>query len=455
MNLDCFDVIVLGAGPAGLVAAMSSVTDNLRVAIIDAPDLNLRNVDSQTTIPKVELYSNVGGNTRYWGGQIAYFSIDELHTFVESAGISLNEVEKLQNEMREVAKSLGLAFDLENKYYDIFQEKYIFNFKHVYSTYVKSLDITKLFGIQNLLKRQTIELIQGKVKKLSIYDGRCTGILMSDENYLKVNSNQAVFIALGAIGSTELLMRSLPEVASKFLHPMVDHPHGYVAAFKTKRASDVYRRTHFKVDSKSFKRKFLMKSTDTKSAGIAELHYEFYEHSFPNITRVPLNKFEAVMQLLNRFSLKFFRVPISRPRLIWVWVQIEQLPSSRNLPRFGKNNVIEFPFGLSEMDLKLIEEFQSILITEIESAGLELVWRADSEYVANHFEGAYHPSGSLPMNINSEISLVAPYGSFKQVQNLFIASSATWPKPSWVNPTFMLIIFAKFVYREMRQKLFE
>lgn len=453
MELENFDVIVLGAGPAGLTIAADCVANNLKVAIIDAQDLNLRKTFACFELPKIKVKSSIGGTTRYWGGQVAYFCDHDLDRFLHSAGIPQSEARVLIDEMRDLAKLLDLPFDQNNIYHEVFKENPFLNLRSVYSTYTKSLNIANIIKIESLLENDLITLINGNIKKIQIEEGHCTGLFLSDNTFLGLKASQALCIALGTFGSTEVLMQSLPESKLKFLRPIVDHPHGYIAAFIIKRNSKLYKKTTFKIASNRFKRKFHIYSNQTHTAGIAELHFDYFGDFYPNLLNIKLGRSEKFIRKLNRVFSKVFRFAFLKPKLIWVWLQIEQSSQSQNLPSLNKNSTVDFSIGLSPPDYKVIGDFQSTFVSEIKDAGYELAWQANSSHIGETFQGAFHPSGSFPMNTSDTLSLITPYGRVNEVNNLFIASSATWPISSWVNPTFMIMVFARMVHKEIHSFL--
>ncbi len=453
MNLESFDLIVLGAGPVGMTLASNSADEKIRIAVIDTPDLNISNGFRGSNKPDLKVESLVGGSARYWGGQIAYFSHRDLAKALALADFSIESIDFIVNEMRALADQLSLPFDSDNVYSNYFSEDRMLNSRQVYSTYTASLDISKLLGVDSLMQKRKFSLLNGKVKELQILNGLCNGLVLDDDSFVEVLPRQTVCIALGGLGSTELIMRTFPEQARKEIRPLVDHPHGYVAAFRSKKGGIFHRRTTLKIGSHVFKRKIELKSEKTDSSGIAELHYDYFGTFFPEILCVQLSRREKLVLQLNRLFLKFLRLPIALPSLVWVWIQIEQFPDPQNTPKLGEDGRFEVSMKIGPKDLLVIEEFQSRLVSEISKDGFELAWIATRDEIASTFTGAYHPSGSFPMNSNPKRSLVAPFGRFHNIDNLFIASSASWTHAGWVNPTFMLMVFARLVYREIQSYL--
>ena len=71
MNSREFKLVILGAGPSGLTIAANSLQQGIRTLIIDSRDLSLQRLFSKTLLPRENVRSAIGGNCRYWGGQIA------------------------------------------------------------------------------------------------------------------------------------------------------------------------------------------------------------------------------------------------------------------------------------------------------------------------------------------------------------------------------------------------
>jgi choline dehydrogenase-like flavoprotein len=175
---------------------------------------------------------------------------------------------------------------------------------------------------------------------------------------------------------------------------------------------------------------------------------------FPDRIRISLSLIESVIQYLNRLTLKLFRKCFFSPKIYWAWLQTEQyadetFEKSRNL------RTQESSEPLSSVDLEIIYSTKARFIEAMESYGFQLIWEIQDKNIISEFSDAFHPSGSLKMSTKLDNTSILPIGKVQEVDNLFISSAATWPIAGWINPTFMLMVFARLVQREISRFIAE
>jgi GMC oxidoreductase len=456
MNSREFKLVILGAGPSGLTIAANSLQQGIRTLIIDSRDLSLQRLFSKTILPRENVRSAIGGNCRYWGGQIAYMTHEDLLFFQREAGLDDQCLQDIKKEMRLLANELSIPFSASNTYENYFVEQKYLNTNLVYSTYVDDLDVSKLLHLQNSSSSGMLEILQGEISSLIIEGDSCTGIQLNDGSVISLGATTAVCIALGTVQSTALLKKVPGLVKLKEPPRIVDHPHGYVAAFTLKKGIAFYKQPLIYCQGRKFKRKFLL---ETHREGkvistIFELHYDFMGNFFPDRIRISLSLIESVIQYLNRLTLKLFRKCFFSPKIYWAWLQTEQyadetFEKSRNL------RTQESSEPLSSVDLEIIYSTKARFIEAMESYGFQLIWEIQDKNIISEFSDAFHPSGSLKMSTKLDNTSILPIGKVQEVDNLFISSAATWPIAGWINPTFMLMVFARLVQREISRFIAE
>lgn len=453
MKLSSFELIVLGAGPSGLTVASAAARSGIRTLVIDSPDLSLKTSFPKSEPPGLVIRSKLGGNSRYWGGQIAYMSHSFQKQFAKSANLNVEQIEAINEEMFSLSSELSLPFDSENIFETLFEESKLLPFAYVYSTYLRNLNISELLEIDMLVETGCLSFLEAEIDNLSIFENTCSGVLLKDGTELKFNPNSAVCVALGTNRTTELFLAKKDFFGDFLFFPLVDHPHGYIAAFAFDNNIKIHKDPTLRKAGQLFKRKFMIRSEINGSEGIVELHYDHFGNFFPHLLTIKLSLFRHIKQLLNKLFLRFFGRNLFNPEVLWAWMQIEQNRSLQLPKRMNEVDSTCLHSNLTEIDVQDIQSMQNQFISAMQTNGFRLIWKAEEDHLLANFQDAFHPSGTLSMSSNSEDVLVAPFGQIRSVKNLFVASAATWPMPSWVNPTFLIMTFARLVYREIRSYL--
>lgn len=83
------------------------------------------------------------------------------------------------------------------------------------------------------------------------------------------------------------------------------------------------------------------------------------------------------------------------------------------------------------------------------ASGFQLLWKAEVYDICNLFNDAFHPSGTLEAIKKTNQRVAESFGKVGRVENLFVSSASTWPVASWINPTFMLMVFARLIGQEI------
>src|SRR5690625_4448395 len=94
-----YDVIIIGGGPAGLMAAISASEQGAKTALIDKGDKLGRKLtisgggrcNVTNAKPRDELIRNIPGNGRFLHGALAHFDNQSIISFFEGLGIKLKE----------------------------------------------------------------------------------------------------------------------------------------------------------------------------------------------------------------------------------------------------------------------------------------------------------------------------------------------------------------------------
>jgi len=162
-----YDVIVIGGGPAGLMAAIAAGEKNKKVLLIDKGDKLGKKLaisgggrcNVTNRLPINELVEHIPGNGRFLYSAFSIFNNEDIIVFFEKLGVHLKEEDH------------GRMFPVSN------------NAQSVVNSLLKQLD-----------KLQVEVRVNSPVKEVKYNDGRVTGItLHSGEHILTKN----VIIAVG------------------------------------------------------------------------------------------------------------------------------------------------------------------------------------------------------------------------------------------------------------------
>ena len=447
MKADQNRSIILGGGPSGLMVAKTLAERNIRTLIIDFPNLSLQTFLPGTQAFKHQHRSELGGNCKYWGGQVAYMTELDLQLFVNLAGLDIEQLAKIKNEMEQLSTEISLPFDINNKYHEIIDESSFLNIETFYSTYVNNLNILELLEINHFLENDMIAIQRAEVLGIEIEDGYCSKIILKDMDNLVVQRNTPVCVALGTTKSTELLV-SVPEICQNFKrYSPSDHPHGYVAAFTCEKKNAFYRSPVVNARGQKFKRKFLLDSDVSETKGLVELHYDYNGSFFPDFVAIDSSLIKSVRSLVNRILLRLTGRARSYPEIFWAWVQVEKTRDF--LSNTVEANSLESKGRLNSLDIGNIVSIQEKFISLMNASGFQLLWKAEVNDICNFFSDAFHPSGTLESIEKTNQRVAESFGKVGRVENLFVSSACTWPVSSWTNPTFMLMVFARLIGREI------
>ncbi len=135
---------------------------------------------------------------------------------------------------------------------------------------------------------------------------------------------------------------------------------------------------------------------------------------------------------------------VPRGARVELHISAEQLPvnSIRLAPEhdsFGMPRVI-IDWRISPEELRTIHEFRKLLCKLWQPAWGEITWRelGDPEAYLPHIRDTFHMMGGARMGTDEHSSVVDPNLKVHGVENLYIASCATYPSGGSSNPTFTL-----------------
>lgn len=440
-----YDVIVLGFGPAGMAAASKASELGYRVLVLTAAESSTRKLQEWSKPDLSIRYNGIGGQSNVWGAQIAFPDTVDLREFAQSCQAAPNYVHEYLKESAELKCVLDLPeshdLPLEMK-----AKSDLKRFQIKYSTYLKSTNLLKSFDF----KKGNVDISIGvNILSLNLVNSRME--INTNQGVLHLLPNQYSVICLGAIESTALLLRSELKKVNDLGHNLQDHPHGYLMEIESLGKLRIRRCAVLRGKTRRFKRKLEYRNSVGDRSAVVEIHMDLkhFGNKGTNLVQRSLNVVrDNATFFINALLLRLFNsapLPFAHLR---IWVQINQDRNPRNRIYIA-NGTINVDWGLDERDLHFIREIQLNLKDEFEKLGIRVKSLSTIPEIEGQFESAYHPSGTIPSNKNPACSIVNEYGILHSNSKIAVASTATWNRTGWHNPTFMLMVLTRMTVEKL------
>ena len=436
--MENYDVIVIGGGPIGLIAAKEALRQNKKVLIIHKPENQEHHYSPDlSALPKEELDKarGIGGTANAWHGQamrfprqyfIDHFKDSKYWTYERYLQIS-----------KEIEKIFGLKIenDNETKYFSQIKKRIPKNAKIMLKVaYVprKIRNWNELFADE--LKNKKLDILKESVFSLSIQESWISSINTVSGKKIHFTKSTLVVLAANALGNIEILMNTENTNATFFPgigYEFFDHPHAITQSIKPEGDINFLGST-FKYPMRSMfrikiKKKFVV-FKGNQEIGVFELH-PVYSNLLEN---------NLLMKIIQKIVLVIFRKQVIRPDKIEVWVQIEKSNKGINKKRgrafYIDAGKLHWSYEISAEDLRRFHEITEEAIGMLEMNGFKL----ESSFKRNEAldpKTAFHPSGGIEVGYNLQKYSFDYEGLSNKHKNLMVGGSATIGTGSWVNPT--------------------
>ena len=434
------EVIVLGAGPAGLSACLAAVEAEKRVLLIDQGKGYLNYFSTDDHYPLDQAVGGIGGTAKAWGAQCGTFSEIDERDWLSSVGTrTFNEIEKGISRM---GSYLKLPIRKHNAY--MFLERKL----------RKSLDSDRSFGLAHTIYSQSknfkvifsklinsyfFNYIEGTVLKLSTDNGtQIKQIVLTDGKTLDV-AKKKVVVALGAIATTRLIQNtSLPSI--KVNAEVLDHPQAYVMNINGY-IPWIYRKNiYFKSGNSHFKRKITYFEDGRQI--IFELHTDIGNlRKFFSLLRYNVGATRLILHyIVNYIGLKFLRTTLTSECKHSIWIQTNQLPI--NTMRGEQDCLQPLNWSLDSNTLLFIKHSARKYAEFLTSIGVEGIELLSTERILESLSHSFHPSGTLELSNSVSGQLARQLGRIDSQSNFIVTSSALFPHSGWINPTLIIMGFS-------------
>jgi choline dehydrogenase-like flavoprotein len=434
--IENIDVVIIGAGPAGLASCFTALQENKKILVIDAGETALQLYASTQFDERFDgrLTGGLGGAAKIWGAQSGFLDKSTLQEWRQVIGVKNEFIDSLDKAREEMNELLEIAVRPDN-FYEIKKEnklrqlssKYGLNLRH--TIYPKNGNIE--WHWRKIINNPNIELMfNERLTKILHQDSN--NVVLSFESGLTLELGSAkLILAAGTVSTTEIILRSYPNESKQFGIGMKlqDHPCGIVAGYVGKGNKQLVKGQILNSKYGTLKRKYEYRSI--RASGVVELQYELNYKSPSTIEKLKAN--------LNKLSQYFFKRLIVMPPKVNLWVQIEQMPEN-SLSLDGVTGRLISSWNCDENDLSAFKEIFKAAHEMLISEGFTIIDEPD--FTQFKPTQAFHPSGTISMSTNPELGFVNEHGIIHKNKQIQIASAAIFPSPSWVNPTFLIMSLA-------------
>lgn len=430
MGFDDFDLLILGAGPAGMSSALAGLRAGKRILILDSGPNDGKYYHVRDRVNIRAPIGGILGISSVWGGQLVMPTTRDLENF--SSHSNKQVISRLMNGINSIKEYLNIDLNLDNKYPEISRnfspEKY-HPFDLIYSTYLPTLNLKSYF--QDVIDSPLVTILETKISWLSI-DKHFNLLSVGLEDGIQIQTQEKkVIVALGALESARLILKS--NTVTRRV-PVLDHPQGYILSLRGKGSKELRTPNLLKFRGRDFRRKFLY--SNSRREGVIEFH-ENLNLDLKLFFKSPLVVFRRIInRATKKLGLRYLFVPDE----FLVWVQIDQVPNENSYIEL-KDGAFNESWSVGTCDLEFIEEIEIQVRTLAKKINLEV--HAEETLSLNRclfpkFDHAYHPSSTLFSSDSSE-TLLLRFGKFENSSNFAIASSAIFPTSGWLNPTLFIM----------------
>lgn len=416
INNKMYDAIVLGRGPLGVYTSKFLSEQNIKVLNIDAGkrQSKLKN--------KTFVNSNVN-----WRGIEQMPSLDSSVSPYSWTGAcmgwpkeDLDILPIKQKELTQSEKSINNFFDISNFDFGSNLPTYKLNYENENLVYAKVIKDVQLLKIQSKLDNsKNYTLLDNTVAHQIKFDNNNISIICRDSD----TSEEAVYYAnklylcLGGVENTRLLLQSSElNINRNFLgNNLSDHlalPVAKVLSF------------NFQEDRNSFD--YIPEDANF--------------HLWPKL--VDRNN----LSNKKRFSgyTTEFKKLIYKLGTYYLNVYTEKVENkSTNISLNNEN--LQINFYVDEKDLSCIDNATKSVTSTLRKNGLKIPYRKISnDDILQNIDTGKHPSGTTKMSLAPDDGVVNKYSQLWKHDNIFVFGSSTFPKSSYIHPTFPALSFANY-----------
>lgn len=437
--VNSFDLIVIGAGPAGLAGATKALKLKKRVLLLDWGEHIEPHYSALQKTDRDHLVGGLGGTARVWGGQFGLMSAEDEFNWRIEGKFNDEFFRDLKSELSTWLNELGfMEIEIEKELAGHYPQ-----FRETFTIIPENSSVFEIFD--TAINDSNLTYLPNK-KLLYIEDVCQSSRKLYFEDETVELSNTPILIALGCIQSTEVIIKSLKSnqypIESTIGSYLADHPSKFGGAYKIHTKG---RKLPPELFGNSRKKKFEFVDFNSKTGYFQSGIFEIRKTVSPLILN-PANQgfFSRVNLAAILFKLLGIRMLSEKIRtILHIWFQIEQHRNENSKVIFTDEGV-QSNWELGHEDLELFEKLEKYAQREMEQYSVKLL-KINEPEVPDTIEQAFHPSGTIPVTSATKIGIVNQYGKTEYLNNVWVASSANFPTSGWVNPSLMIMSYAGVV----------
>jgi hypothetical protein len=434
-----YDVVIIGAGPTGLIAAKESLKYKKKVLLIDKgnegnyPYLPFFSLAIEEKILSERL-GGIGGTSNSWHGQGLKFPKKYFENyFLDSKFWSYSRYLELA---KQVEKIFGMNINESNKTIKFRRlRKKISSIKNItlqvshIPSYLPSWK--KIFS--SVLKNRDLVYLKDEVDYLLMDENKVSRIVLKSRNNIEICNSTLVVLSTNALGNIKILLKS--EEMNSLRFPgigmdLYDHPHLEALKFgisgNRMLMTNTFSYLPLKVFRIKLKKKFVVEHEE-EEIGIFEINLKYKEN----------NGLTLFMRIYHKILRVLFGYSFRSPEYVSVWIQIEQknngYKQKDRIFALEKNELL-WKFEMNNEDHNRFKIISRAAIEMLSSNGFKL-----KENLLNNskpfYRTAAHPSGTVSVGYDPKLHTFNFEGLSNIYQNLMISGSAIIGTGSWVNPT--------------------
>ena len=434
-----YDVVIVGAGPTGLIAAKESLKYKKKVLLIDKDNEGnypYLPFSSPATEEKnmSERLGGIGGTSNSWHGQGLKFPKKYFENyFLDSKFWNYSRYLELS---KQIEKIFGMNINEGNKVnrFRRLREK-ISSMKNItlQVSHIPSHLPSWKQTFNSVLKSEDLVYLKDEVDYLFMDENKVTGIFLKSSNNIEICNSTLVVLSTNALGNIKILLKS--EEMNSFEIPGVgmnlyDHPHLEALKFDTSGNRVLMTNTFSYLPLKAFriklKKKFVVEHEE-EEIGIFEINLKYKEN---NELKLFIRVFHKILRLLFGYAFR-------SSEYVSVWIQIEQSNTDHKQKDrifvLEKNQLL-WKFEINDEDHNRFKIISRAAIEMLNANGFNL----EENLLDNpepFYRTAAHPSGTISVGYNPKLHSFNFEGLSNVYQNLMISGSALIGTGSWVNPT--------------------
>lgn len=442
-----FDLLIIGAGPAGLAASQKAISLNKRVLVVDWGIHTHPHYSARSESDVEYEVGGIGGTAGHWGGQFGFLSQEDKYNWTTISKYDDKFFSQLDNECLKWARKMRTKnverIELDHEL-EFANQSY---FRETFTIRPELSNITSIF--QSTIESKNFKYIGNK--KLKYIEKTISGTRkMVFENETIDLPDIPILLAMGCMETTNVIHRSLARsgerIPTKLGHNLADHPWIYGKKYVPslifgKQPPELF----YEGRKRKFKTSVYRETEKLFHSGIFEIRTTV-DNIFLNPFYKDFYRVKNICSLILRLIMlkKYSQILRSEYQ---IWIQLEQFRNHESFIEIGAESSISH-WKMSSNDILLFNQVsenaeQTLSRYRVKESG------GNSNDTQLVFNQAYHPSGTLQAGPEDGDSVADQYGKIYGLEQTWIASSAIFPTSGWMNPSLLIMAYSGLIVEQI------